>query len=76
MTRAIGTFVAAAFAIASLISAADAQQSGGGSGGGRKHREQKTDAAASTAVKADDKAYNATLKSLPNKPFDPWSGTR
>jgi hypothetical protein len=76
MTRAIGTFAAAAFAIASLISAANAQQAGGGSGGGRKHHQQKTDAAASTGVKADDKAYNTTLKSLPNKPFDPWSGTR
>ena len=75
MIRAIGTFVAATFAVASLISAANAQQAGGGSGGGRKHHEQKTDAA-STAVKADDKAYSATLKSLPNKPFDPWAGAR
>jgi hypothetical protein len=76
MTRAIKTFVVVAFAIASLTSAANAQQAGSGPGGGRKHHEQKTDAAASTALKADDKAYNATLKSLPNKPFDPWSGTR
>jgi len=76
MIRAIGTFVAAVFAVASLFSAANAQQAGSGSGGGRKHHEQKTDAAASTAVKADDKAYSATLKSLPNKPFDPWAGAR
>ena len=76
MTRAIETFVVAAFAIASLMSAANAQQSGSGPGGGRKHQEQKTDAAASTAPKADEKAYNAALKSLPNKPYDPWSGTR
>jgi hypothetical protein len=26
--------------------------------------------------KADDKAYNAALKSLPSKPFDPWRGAR
>jgi hypothetical protein len=41
-----------------------------------KRPSTKDDAAASTTVKADDKAYTATLKSLPNKPFDPWSGTR
>jgi hypothetical protein len=76
MTRAIGTLVAAAFAIASLVSVANAQQGGSGSGGGRKHHQQKSDTAASTAVKADDKAYSAALKSLPNKPYDPWAGTR
>jgi hypothetical protein len=76
MIRAIEAFVVAAFTIASLMSAAYAQQAGGGPRGGRKHHEQKTDAAASTALKADEKAYSTTLKSLPNKPYDPWSGTR
>jgi hypothetical protein len=76
MTRAIETLVVSAFAIASLMSAANAQQTGSGQGGGRKHHEQKTDAAASAAPKTDEKAYNAALKSLPNKPYDPWSGTR
>jgi hypothetical protein len=76
MTRAIDTFVVAAFVIAALMLAANAQQAGSGQGGGRKHHEQKTDAAASTAPKADEKAYNAALKSLPNKAYDPWSGTR
>jgi hypothetical protein len=76
MTRAIETFVVAAFAITSLMSAANAQQAGSGPGGGRKHHEQKTDSAASTAPKIDEKAYNAALKSLPNKAYDPWSGTR
>jgi hypothetical protein len=76
MTRAIETFVVSAFAITSLMSAANAQQAGSGPGGGRKHHEQKTDAAASTAPKVDEKAYNAALKSLPNKAYDPWSGTR
>jgi len=74
MTRAIEIFVVTAFAIVSLISAGNAQQAG--SGGGRKHHEQKADPATSTAPKADEKAYNAVLKSLPNKPYDPWSGTR
>jgi hypothetical protein len=77
MTRVIQTLVIAGFAIASLISAVNAQQTSNAPGGGRKHPEQKTDAAAaSTAPKADEKAYNAALKSLPNKPYDPWSGTR
>lgn len=76
MTRAIGAFVVAAFSVALLISAAQAQQAGTGPGGGRKHHEQKADTAASTTLKADEKAYNSALKSLPNKPYDPWSGTR
>jgi hypothetical protein len=75
MTRAIETLVAAAFAVALLMSAANAQQMGSEPGGGRKHQ-QKADTAAPTAPKADEKAYNAALKSLPNKSYDPWSGTR
>jgi hypothetical protein len=51
-----------------------AQTPGGGSGGGRKQHQQKADKPASQAPKADEK--NATLKSLPNKPFDPWRGAR
>jgi hypothetical protein len=27
-------------------------------------------------VKANDKAYNAALKNLPDKQFDPWHGVR
>jgi hypothetical protein len=30
----------------------------------------------STAPKANDKAYNAALKNLPNKQYDPWRGVR
>jgi hypothetical protein len=41
----------------------------------RNHHEQKVDAV-SKSPEADDKAYNAALKSLPNKPYDPWLGTR
>jgi hypothetical protein len=52
-----------------------AQAGGGGSGGGRKHQ-QKGDKPTAQTPKADDKAYNAALKSLPNKPFDPWRGAR
>jgi len=28
------------------------------------------------AVKANDKAYNAVLKNLPDKQYDPWHGVR
>jgi hypothetical protein len=27
-------------------------------------------------VKANDKAYNAALRNLPDKQFDPWRGVR
>jgi hypothetical protein len=27
-------------------------------------------------VKANDKAYNAALKNLPDKQYDPWRGVR
>ena len=72
MTRAIEIFVVAAFAVVSLMSAGNSQQAG--SGGGRKHHEQKADPATSTAPKADEKAYNAVLKSLPNKTLRPLVG--
>jgi hypothetical protein len=47
----------------------------GGVGGGHKHQ-QKTDKTDPQKPKADDKAYNAALKSLPDKPYDPWQGAR
>jgi hypothetical protein len=61
--------------VALLIQSCYAQAGGGGSGGGRKHQ-QKADKPTAQTPKADDKAYNAALKSLPNKPFDPWRGAR
>ena len=42
---------------------------------GEKHQ-QKADKPTAQTPKADDKAYNAALKCLPNKPFDPWRGAR
>jgi hypothetical protein len=47
----------------------------GGLGGGHGHQ-QKTDKSDPQKPRADDKAYNAALKSLPDKPYDPWQGTR
>ena len=29
-----------------------------------------------TKVKANDKAYNAALRNLPDKQYDPWRGVR
>ena len=47
---------------------------GGGGRGGHKHQEQKSSTA--DKPKVDEKAYQAALKSVPNKPSDPWSGAR
>jgi hypothetical protein len=38
-------------------------------------RDSRAGAGAST-VKSDDKAYNAVLKNLPDKQYDPWRGVR
>jgi hypothetical protein len=32
--------------------------------------------AGASTVKSDDKAYNAALKNLPDKQYDPWRGVR
>jgi hypothetical protein len=37
-------------------------------------KKQKTDKTDPQKAKADDKAYNAALTSLPDKPYDPWQG--
>ena len=76
MARLMKIFAVASFLVAFMVSVASAQQMDAGSGNGRKHQDQKANAAAPTAAKADEKAYNAALKNLPNKPYDPWSGTR
>jgi hypothetical protein len=61
--------------VAFLVSASNAQT--GGIGSGQKRHQQKTEKSATqTTPKADEKAYNAALKSIPNKPYDPWLGTR
>jgi hypothetical protein len=73
------SFVIAAFALALLASAANAQMadSGGGGLGGGKGRQQKAEKTDTQhAPKADEKAYAAALKTVPDKPFDPWHGVR
>ena len=49
----------------------------GGFGGGHKKHQQKTDKTDPQKPKADEQAYKAAIKSLPDKPpKDPWQGAR
>ncbi|MGD0024183.1 MAG: hypothetical protein ABSC37_06075 [Xanthobacteraceae bacterium] len=71
----------AALAIALMMASAHAQGvggqgMGGGFGGGRKQQHAKTPKTETAKPKVDDKAYNAALKGLPDKQFDPWHGVR
>lgn len=60
-----------------LIDGPRAQTTGdGGSGGGRKQHQQKAGKPAEQTPKADEKAYNAAIESLPDKKFDPWHAAR
>jgi hypothetical protein len=61
--------------LASAITLTTVSTHAQGVGDGHKHQ-QKTDKTDSQKPKADDKAYNAALKSLPDKPYDPWQGAR
>ena len=59
-----------------LATAANAQGAGMGSGSGGHRHGQSPAEKALQAPKADDKAYKDALKSVPNKPYDPWQNTR
>jgi hypothetical protein len=60
------------------MSAAYAQDAGLAGGGLGGHNRHKPDAQKSAAQKpkVDEKAYQAALRSVPNKPYDPWSSVR
>jgi hypothetical protein len=73
MKRATLTIMLLASAIG--LATLDAHAQGMGLGGGHKHQ-QKADKSDPQKPKADDKAYNAAVKSLPDKPYDPWQGAR
>jgi hypothetical protein len=67
----------AALALTVMVASAQAQLGGGPPSGGATHqpfdkRNQKSSEPAKP--KADDKAYNSALKSLPDKQYDPWHG--
>ena len=80
MKRGTRAIILLPFAIGLATVSAYAQgmggMGGGMGGGGHKHQKQ-TDKTEPQKYKADDKAYNAALKGLPDKPKpDPWQGTR
>jgi hypothetical protein len=62
--------ILAALAFAVLADYAHAQGAGGGS------KPPDTRKNEPHAPKADEKAYRDALKSVPNKPYDPWQGAR
>jgi hypothetical protein len=67
----------AALAMALMTASAYAQASTGLPGGaniGRSASQQPKDA--TSKPKSDDKAYNAVLRNLPDKQYDPWHGVR
>jgi hypothetical protein len=76
MKSAIAKLIITIMASGLLTESCYAQATGGGSGSGRKQHQQKADKPAAQKPKVDEKAYNAALKSLPDKPFDPWRGAR
>jgi hypothetical protein len=73
-SRGIEVLLAASI-LALALSGAHAQGVGGDIAGHRQ-RGDKADKSEPPKAKADDKAYNAALRSLPNKPSDPWHGMR
>jgi hypothetical protein len=72
----IGAIKILATALALGVMAASAQAQVGSPGGAARqpfdNRKQKSGEPAKP--KADDKAYNSALKSLPDKQYDPWHG--
>ena len=73
MKRGTTAILLLAFVIGLATVSARAQGMGGG---GHKHQKQ-TDKTEPQKSKADEKAYNAALKSVPDKPKpDPWQGAR
>jgi hypothetical protein len=70
--KAIGKVIFAVAALALMVSGADAQMSGGG------HKQQQKSAATTGTQKpkADEKAYNQAINSLPDKKADPWHDMR
>jgi hypothetical protein len=70
----------AAFAIgltmALTMAGAYAQDAGNGFGGGHKRHQQNAAKSDPQKPKADEKAYQAALRSVPDKHVDPWQGAR
>jgi len=71
----IGTvkILSAALALAVMVASAQAQM-GGAPGGHQPFDKRNQKSSEPAKPKADDKAYNSALKSLPDKQYDPWHG--
>ena len=77
MKRGTTAIMLLAFAIGLATVSAHAQGMGGGMGGGGHKHQKQTDKTEPQKPMANEKAYNAALKSVPDKPKpDPWRGTR
>jgi len=64
-------------ALALLTAGAQAQGGPGLGGGGEgKHGRQQADNGEAQKPKIDDKAYNASLRNIPDKKYDAWHGVR
>ncbi len=80
--RRLTIYLAAALALAFMTVAAEAQvnpqqtQINSAAKLGKSAADDGKAGATSTAPKANDKAYDAALKNLPNKQYDPWHGVR
>ena len=74
----IGAFKVLGAALALTVMAAGAQAQMGGGGSPNSSRQpfsnHNTGPKDPPKAKADDKAYNSALKSLPDKQYDPWHG--
>ena len=74
--------LAAALALALMTVAANAQasaqqsQMNSASRLGQSVSKEMEEKKGITGPKANDKAYNAALKNLPDKQYDPWRGVR
>jgi hypothetical protein len=68
----------AAVAVLLMTTGAFAQVAPGSQIGARAQRANDQGEAAKNGAqkKTDDKAYNAALRNLPNKEYDPWHGVR
>jgi hypothetical protein len=73
----------AGLVMALMVASAQAQMSpqasqmqGASQIGQRAGEATRADASGEQKVKANDKAYNAVLKNLPDKQYDPWHGVR
>jgi hypothetical protein len=70
----------AALAIALTVASAQAQMGPNGmpAGSGIGQQASRAAEAGQTAAKpkSDEKAYNAALRNLPDKQYDPWHGVR